>query len=155
MPSGGSRWRISAKRAENVYPRASGLAEVLLGPGGTERPAPLLQHVGTEWFLGCLGRAIDGAHTTLNAVLAKARFWESSAGVPLNARQRLVVNRLLDGFEGKLTSSKYASLTKCSQDTAARDIASLVERGVLARNSGGRRSTSYAPAGMATDAGAR
>jgi len=96
-----------------------------------------------EWFLGCLGRAIDGAQTTLGAVLAKARFWESIAGVALNERQRLVVNRLLDGFEGKLTSSKYAKLVKCSQDTAARDIAFLVEHGVLVRNPGGGRSTSY------------
>jgi Fic family protein len=95
------------------------------------------------WFLGCLGRAIDGAQTTLAAVLAKARFWESMAGVALNDRQRLVVNRLLDGFEGKLTSSKYAKLMKCSQDTAARDIGSLVEYGVLVRNPGGGRSTSY------------
>jgi Fic family protein len=96
-----------------------------------------------EWFLGCLGRAIEGAETTLAAVLAKARFWEAIAGVALNDRQRLVVNRLLDGFDGKLTSSKYAKLTKCSQDTAARDIASLVEHGVLVRNPGGGRSTSY------------
>ena len=96
-----------------------------------------------EWFLGCLGRAIDGAQTTLGTVLAKARFWESIASVTLNERQRLVVNRLLDGFEGKLTSSKYAKLVKCSQDTATRDIASLVEPGVLVRNPGGGRSTSY------------
>ncbi len=96
-----------------------------------------------EWFLGCLGRAIDGAQTILAAVLAKARFWETIAGVALNDRQRLVVNRLLEGFEGKLTSSKYARLTKCSQDTAARDIASLVEHKVLVRNPGGGRSTSY------------
>src|SRR6266404_5011451 len=96
-----------------------------------------------EWFVGCLGRAIEGAHTTLGAVLAKARFWESIAGVALNERQRLVVNRLLDGFEGKLTSSKYAKLVTCSQDTAARDIAFLVEHGVLVRNPGGGRSTSY------------
>ncbi len=76
-------------------------------------------------------------------MLAKARFWESIAGITLNDRQRLVVNRLLDGFEGKLASSKYARLVKCSQDTAARDIASLVEHGVLVRNPGGGRSTSY------------
>ncbi len=96
-----------------------------------------------EWFLGCLGRAIDGARSTLGAVLAKARFWESMASVPVNERQRLVLNRLLDGFEGKLTSSKYAKLAKCSQDTAGRDIAALVERGALVRNPGGGRSTSY------------
>jgi Fic family protein len=97
-----------------------------------------------EWFLGCLGRAIDGAQTTLAAVLAKARFWESSAAVAINERQRLVLNRLLDGFDGKLTSSKYAKLAKCSPDTALRDILLLVERGVLVRNPGGGRSTSYA-----------
>jgi len=97
-----------------------------------------------EWFLGCLGRAIDGAQTTLAAVLAKARFWESVAGIAINERQRLVLNRLLDGFEGKLTTSKYAKLAKTSQDTALRDILSLVESGVLVRGSEGGRSTSYA-----------
>jgi Fic family protein len=78
-----------------------------------------------EWFLGCLGRAIDGAQVTLSAVLRKARFWERIKDVPMNERQRLVVNGLLDGFEGKLTTSKYAVLTKCSQDTAHRDILAL------------------------------
>jgi Fic family protein len=96
-----------------------------------------------EWFLGCLGRAIDGAQTTLAGILAKARFWDAAAGVALNARQRLVLNRLLDGFEGKLTTSKYAKLAKCSQDTALRDILPLVARGILARNPEGGRSTSY------------
>ena len=95
------------------------------------------------WFLGCLGRAIDGAQITLSAVLAKARFWERMQGIPLNDRQRLVLNRLLDGFEGVLTTSKYAKLAKCSQDTALRDILPLVEHGVLLRNPGGGRSTSY------------
>jgi Fic family protein len=97
-----------------------------------------------EWFLGCLGRSIDGAQTTLSAVLAKAHFWERAQGVPLNGRQRLVLNRLLDGFEGKLTTSKYAQLAKCSQDSALRDILPLVGRGILVRNPGGGRSTSYA-----------
>jgi Fic family protein len=97
-----------------------------------------------DWFLGCLGRAIDGAQTILGAVLAKARFWENVRGVPLNDRQTLVLNRLLDGFEGKLTTSKYAKLTKSSQDTALRDILPLVERGILVRGPGGGRSTSYA-----------
>lgn len=97
-----------------------------------------------EWFLGCLGRAIDGAHTTLAAVLAKARFWDAIAGVAINDRQRRVLNRLLDGFEGTLTTSKYAKLAKCSQDTALRDILPLVERGILVRNPKGGRSTSYA-----------
>jgi Fic family protein len=97
-----------------------------------------------EWFLGCLGRAIDGAQTTLGAVLTKARFWEKMAGISINERQHLVLNRLLDGFEGKLTTSKYAKLAKCSQDTALRDILFLVDRGILVRNPEGGRSTSYA-----------
>src|SRR5574337_1007135 len=97
-----------------------------------------------EWFLGCLGRAVDGAHATLAAVLAKARFWDAVAGVTINDRQRRVLNRLLDGFEGTLTTSKYAKLTKCSQDTALRDILRLVEHGLLVRNPQGGRSTSYA-----------
>lgn len=101
-----------------------------------------------EWFLGCLGRAIDGAQETLRNVLAKARFWERVKGVPLNERQRLMVNRLLDGFEGKLTTSKYAKLAKCSQDTALRDVGYLVERGVLVRGTEGGRSTSYGIAGL-------
>ena len=97
-----------------------------------------------RWFLDCLGRAIGGAQNALSTVLAKARFWESVRGVPLNQRQRLVLNQLLDGFEGKLTTSKYATLTKSSPDTALRDILLLVEIGVLRRNSEGGRSTSYA-----------
>jgi Fic family protein len=97
-----------------------------------------------EWFLGCLGRAIDGAQTLLGTVLAKARFWEAIAGSTINERQRLVLNRLLNGFEGKLTTSKYATLAKCSQDTALRDILPLVEHGILVRNPEGGRSTSYA-----------
>jgi Fic family protein len=97
-----------------------------------------------DWFLGCLGRAIDGAQTTLSAVLAKARFWKRMEGVPLNDRQRLVLNRLLDGLEGKLTTSKYAKLAKCSQDTALRDILPLVKRGILVLNPEGGRSTTYA-----------
>ena len=96
-----------------------------------------------EWFLGCLGRAIDGAQEILSGVLAKARFWERIRDVTLNERQRLVLNRLLDGFEGKLTSSKYAALAKCSQDTAHRDILALVDAGVMVRNAAGGRSTSY------------
>ena len=96
-----------------------------------------------EWFLACLGRAIDGAQTTLSAVLQKARFWKTIGDVPINERQRLVLNRLLDGFEGNLTTSKWAKIAKCSSDTALRDIAELVERGILVRNPAGGRSTSY------------
>jgi Fic family protein len=97
-----------------------------------------------EWSLRCLGRAIDGAQTVLSVVLAKARFWQRLHGVSINHRQRLVLNRLLDGFEGKLTTSRYAKLTKTSPDTALRDIAHLVEHGILVRSSDGGRSTSYA-----------
>jgi Fic family protein len=96
-----------------------------------------------EWFLGCLGRAIDGAQETLSAVLSKARFWDRLKDVKLNDRQRMVVNRLLDGFEGKLNTSKYATLAKCSQDTAHRDIQDLIAQRILVRNPGGGRSTSY------------
>jgi Fic family protein len=96
-----------------------------------------------EWFLGCLDRAFDGAEATLASVLRKARFWEVHAGESFNDRQRKVVNRLLNGFEGKLTSSKWASLAKCSQDTANRDINDLVKRGVLVKDAAGGRSTSY------------
>ena len=96
-----------------------------------------------EWFLGCLGRAISGAEDTLASVLFKARFWQRFATEPLNNRQIMVLNRMLDGFEGKLTSSKWAKLGKCSQDTAYRDILDLIERNVLKKNPGGGRSTSY------------
>jgi Fic family protein len=96
-----------------------------------------------EWFLGCLDRAFDNADTVLAAVLKKAHFWEKHAAAPLNARQRAVISRLLNGFEGKLTSSKWARLAKCSQDTALRDIDDLVKRGILTRDAAGGRSTSY------------
>lgn len=97
-----------------------------------------------EWFLSCLGRAIDNAQITLAAVLHRARFWQSLRDVPVNDRQRLVLNRMLDGFEGKLTTSKWAKLTKTSADTALRDILDLVQRGILVRSPEGGRSTSYA-----------
>jgi Fic family protein len=101
-----------------------------------------------EWFLGCLGRAMDGAQTILGNVLAKASFWETNSNIAMNDRQRLVLNRLLDGFEGKLTTSKYAKLAKCSQDTALRDIMALVEHGVLIKNPAGGRSVSYSLASV-------
>ena len=96
-----------------------------------------------EWFLACLARAIEGAQAALSGVIDKARYWEKLREVPLNERQRLVINTLLEGFEGKLTTSKWATLTKSSTDTALRDIQQLVERGVLVRNQAGGRSTSY------------
>lgn len=96
-----------------------------------------------EWFLKCLVRAIDGSQVTLDAVMAKARFWDRFAKQPLNRRQIKVMNKLLNGFEGKLTSSKWAKLAGCSQDTAARDIKDLVNRGALKQGEGGGRSTNY------------
>jgi len=96
-----------------------------------------------DWFLGCLGRAIDGAEAILTGVLQKARFWERHAAVALNERQRAMLNRLLDGFGGKLTSSKWAKIAKCSADTALRDIDTLIGKGILVRDAAGGRSTSY------------
>jgi Fic family protein len=96
-----------------------------------------------EWFLSCLGRAIDEADVILHAVLRKARVWRCIEAYSLNDRQRLIVNRLLDNFVGKLTSSKYAKLAKCSQDTAIRDLKVLSEYGILRRGGGAGRSTNY------------
>ena len=97
-----------------------------------------------EWFLGCLKRAVEGSEETLEAILTKARFWKHHAGESFNDRQYSMVNRLLNGFEGKLTSSKWAKIQKCSQDTALRDINNLVDRKILRRERAGGRSTSYA-----------
>ena len=96
-----------------------------------------------EWFLACLGRAIARAQDTLGGVLAKARFWETLRSTALNERQRAILNRLLDGFEGNLTTVKWAKLAKCSHDTALRDIQDLLARGILVQNPSGGRSTSY------------
>ena len=96
-----------------------------------------------EWFLGCLVRAVEGSQETVGAALQKAQFWERFSQKPLNERQIKVLNLVLDGFEGKLTSSKWARIAKCSQDTAYRDILGLIDRGVLKKDSGGGRSTSY------------
>ena len=96
-----------------------------------------------RWFLECFGRAIQGAEGLLERVLRKARLWDRINQGPVNDRQRAVLNRLLDGFDGKLTSSKYGKLAKCSPDTALRDIQDLVGRGVMLQSSSGGRSTSY------------
>jgi len=95
------------------------------------------------WFLGCLDRAIGNAEKTLATVLHKANLWQRINRRPVNNRQREVINRMLDGLEGFLTTSKYAKLAKCSQDTALRDIRELLERGIIVRNPGRGRSTSY------------
>jgi Fic family protein len=95
------------------------------------------------WFFDALHRAVDQAQITLDAVLGKARFWREWATTPFNERQVKLLNRLLDGFDGKLTSGKWAAIAKCSSDTALRDINDLVARGVLRKAEGGGRSTSY------------
>ena len=96
-----------------------------------------------SWFLGCLLRAVQGADGLLAGVLDKTQFWQRWAGTPMNPRQTLVLNHVLDGMEGKLTNAKWAALGKCSADTALRDITDLLARGVLVRLEGGGRSTGY------------
>lgn len=95
------------------------------------------------WFVGCLGRALAATEHTLAQVVAKARFWEQHTDYQFNARQQRLLNQLLDGFEGKLTSSKWAAIAKCSPDTALRDIQALLDQGILVREAAGGRSTSY------------
>ncbi|MBX9849139.1 MAG: Fic family protein [Rhodocyclaceae bacterium] len=106
-----------------------------------------------SWFMDALWHAFGNAQETLDAVLAKARYWQAWAGIPMNERQTKVLNRLLDGFEGKLTSSKWAKLAKCSQDTALRDIKELLDIGVLVKSDSGGRSSSYdlAPLGAPSE----
>lgn len=95
------------------------------------------------WFLECLARALDGATATSQQVLRKAEFWRRHHAFAFNPRQRLVLNRFLDGFDGHLTARKWAALTKKSLPTAQRDIAELVDGGVLVRNEGGSKNTTY------------
>ncbi|BBO99355.1 Fic family protein [Sulfuriferula nivalis] len=95
------------------------------------------------WFLDTLHQAVNQAQLTLDAVLIKTRFWQHWATTPLNERQVKLLNRLLDGFDGKLTSSKWAAIAKCSPDTALRDINDLLVRGILLKTDAGGRSTSY------------
>jgi Fic family protein len=97
-----------------------------------------------EWFLDCLGRSITSAEKTLENVLFKAQLWENINQKPVNERQRTIINRMLEeDFKGHMNTSKYAKLTKCSNDTALRDIQELKDRGVFIQNPGGGRSTSY------------
>ncbi|MEL6489965.1 MAG: Fic family protein [Cyanobacteria bacterium J06634_6] len=96
-----------------------------------------------DWFLDCLGRAITTAESTLSAILYKAELWKIANRHSVNNRQRLILNRMLDGFKGHMNTSKYAKLAKCSTDTALRDIRNLLTRGLLIQNPGGGRSTSY------------
>lgn len=96
-----------------------------------------------SWFLDCLNRAFDGAEAILTNVFRKARFWQKHSADAFNTRQRDMLTRLLGSFEGKLTSSKYARIEKCSPDTALRDITQLLELGVLTKDEGLGRNTSY------------
>ena len=94
------------------------------------------------WFLHCLDRSIAASTETLSLVVRKAKFWETHPA-RFNSRQHFLLNKLLDGFDGKLTSSKWAKIAKCSSDTAIRDINDLLQKGVLNKEPGGGRSTSY------------
>lgn len=96
-----------------------------------------------DWFLACLDRALSSTEETLADVMKKAHFWDKHAVTQLNDRQRLMLNKLLDGFEGKLNTSKWAKITKTSSDTALRDINDLMDRGILVKDSSGGRSTNY------------
>jgi Fic family protein len=96
-----------------------------------------------KWFLNCLEGAINARDETLSGVLKKAQFWDTHKNEPLNSRQQLLLNKILDGFEGKLTSSKWAKIAETSQDTALRDIQDLLNRGILIKEPGSGRSTSY------------
>lgn len=96
-----------------------------------------------EWFLGCLTSAFDKVEGTLKEVNRKTQFWDSVGSMEMNSRQRLMLNKLLDGFDGKLNTSKWAKIAKCSTDTALRDIQDLMDKGILVKEDAGGRSTSY------------
>lgn len=96
-----------------------------------------------EWFLGCLDRAFIATDETLATVVNKARFWERHASLSFSERQKKILDKLLDGFDGKLTSSKWAKINKCSSDTAIRDINDLMQKNILVKEPAGGRSTSY------------
>ena len=96
-----------------------------------------------DWFLNCLYRTLISTDDTLKRVLYKAEFWDKHKETILNSRQRLMLNKLLDGFEGKLKTSKWAKIAKCSADTALRDIKDLIEKGILKQEESGGRSTNY------------
>lgn len=105
-----------------------------------------------KWYLECLRHALDSAQNELENVLKKARIWERINARSVNDRQRMIINRLVDGFEGKMTSAKYAKIAKCSHDTALRDIKALIEWDLLAQDQAGGRSTSYHLAGFPPEA---
>ena len=97
-----------------------------------------------NWFLGCLSRAIDNAERSLGNVLFKAKLWNQINQNPVNPRQTLIINCMLeDEFQGHISTKRYAKIAKCSKDTALRDIQELTSRGILLQNPGGGRNTSY------------
>jgi Fic family protein len=96
-----------------------------------------------NWFLNCLYRALQNTEETIEKVLFKTEFWDKHRDTILNSRQRMMLNKLLDGFYGKLKSSKWAKITKCSSDTALRDIKDLIDKGILKQEKSGGRSTNY------------
>ncbi|NOR45608.1 MAG: DUF4172 domain-containing protein, partial [Candidatus Delongbacteria bacterium] len=95
------------------------------------------------WYLDCLYGALKNTEQTISKVLYKADFWDKNKNTELNARQRLMLNKLLDVFTGKLKTSKWAKITKCSQDTALRDIKDLINKGILKQEKSGGRNTNY------------
>jgi Fic family protein len=99
------------------------------------------------WFLQCLDRSFLGTNDMLSNVLMKARFWEKHTGLDLNDRQKLILNRMLNGIEGKMTSSKWAKMAKCSKETAIRDIQDLIGKDIMVKEAAGGRSTSYVLSG--------
>jgi len=100
------------------------------------------------WFLNCLIKALKSTDSVLTRVLFKAEFWQKHLDTAINDRQRKLLNKLMDGFEGKLTSSKWAKIAKCSKDSAVRDINDLIEKGILQKEAAGGRSTNYELIGM-------
>ena len=96
-----------------------------------------------EWFLNCLDKALNETDEILQRVLKKTKFWDKHTHTPINERQRMMINKIFDGFFGKLTSTKWSKITKCSHDTALRDINDLIGKGILKKEEGGGRSTSY------------
>ncbi|WP_026948104.1 Fic family protein [Algoriphagus marincola] len=103
------------------------------------------------WFLNCLINALKSTDTILTRVFYKAEFWQKHLDTPINERQRKLLNKLMDGFDGKLTSSKWAKIAKCSKDSAVRDINDLIDKGILQKEAAGGRSTNYELVGMLAD----
>jgi Fic family protein len=96
-----------------------------------------------QWFLGCIHRAYDASENLLSKTLIKAKFWSEQHNANFNKRQRIIINQLLDGYDEKLTTSLYASLTQCARDTALRDLTALIQMGVMQKAGGLGKNTLY------------